>query len=218
MKNTTLQIRIIVRLLRLVFNKDVYFIARSYIDLFEKLRKKSGLRYAIAYMKTVRLHVTRYICGKPLFSNSAGVAINRSGLPKRLHFIKGYLDKGDVSVILSLLTYTRSVTPKREEAAKLKPDYSSITDPFIGKEGFTIPSSFIKDWVTVNNLRLARPEHSSAGHYVSTKSSPNGLATMSSLWAPRVLSGDLIRAMMKVVSTNARLLLFQTINLGRFIE
>lgn len=181
MKNINLQIKIIVRLLRLVFGKDTYFIVKSYIDLFEKLRKKSGLRYAIGYMKVVRLHVTRYICGKPLFSNSAGVAINRSGLPKRLHFIKGYLDSGDVSVILSLLTYTRSVKPRKEEAAKLKPDYSSITDPFIGKPGYTIPASFIKDWIKVNNLRLAKPEHSSAGHYVSTKSSPNGISTMSSL-------------------------------------
>jgi hypothetical protein len=62
-----------------MFSVNNPYIVKKYIDLFEKIRKDSGLQYAIKYFKAAKLHCTRYICGKPLFSNSAGVAIDSSG-------------------------------------------------------------------------------------------------------------------------------------------
>lgn len=199
--NITLQIKVVVRLLRLIFNNDCWFIVSLYIRAFQKLRKKSGLKYAIGYFKAVKLHCTRYACGKPLFQNSAGVAINHHGLPKRFPFLKGLLDDPKcLSIALTLLTYTRSIQATREEGLKIKPDYTTITAPFKGKEGYTIPISFIKEFVKVYNLSLPKHTYTLKDHYVSVKGSPNGQATLSSLWSPRLLSGDQIRWILGLVN------------------
>jgi hypothetical protein len=200
--NTTLQIKIVVRLLRLIFSNGSWFIVHSYISYFQKLRKKSGLKYAIAYYKAVKLHCTRYVCGKPLFENSAGVAINHYGLPKKFPYLKGLLDDPKVcSVALTLLTYTRSIQATRLESLKIKPDYSTITAPYKGRN-YTIPTSFIKEFVKVYNLSLPKHTYTLKDHYVSVKASPNGQATLSSLWSPRLLSGDQIRWILKIVDKN----------------
>jgi hypothetical protein len=80
MKNSNLHtILIITRLLKLVFRVNNPHIVKKYIDFFTKIRKDSGIQYAIKYFKACKLHCTRYICGKPLFVNNAGVAIDSSG-------------------------------------------------------------------------------------------------------------------------------------------
>jgi hypothetical protein len=79
MKNSTNTILIITRLLKLVFRVNNPHIVKKYINLFTKIRKDSGIQYAIKYFKACKLHCTRYICGKPLFVNKAGVAIDSSG-------------------------------------------------------------------------------------------------------------------------------------------
>jgi hypothetical protein len=80
MKNYSLKtILIIKRLLKLMFNVNNPYIVKKYIDLFDKIRKDSGLQFAIKYFKASKLHCTRYICGKPLFTNKAGVAIDSTG-------------------------------------------------------------------------------------------------------------------------------------------
>jgi hypothetical protein len=79
-------------------------IVNGYINLFQKIRKDSGLSYSIKYYKAVKLHITRYICGKPLMVNSAGVGVDSSGFPKRFLILKGLIKLGKVKEILSLLT------------------------------------------------------------------------------------------------------------------
>jgi hypothetical protein len=148
--------------------------------LFSKLRKKSGLVYTIKYFKAVKLHITRYVCGKPLLENKAGVAVDKSGFPIRFLFLKELLAKGHVRSVLSLLTYTRAIKPNKYEEKKVTVDYSSITLPYKGK-GYTIPATFIKDFVDKNNLSLQLPLYNEKAFYVSTKGSPNGPATVSSL-------------------------------------
>jgi len=172
--------KIIIRLLQLLYGVDMSRHVNYYITLFTELRKKSGLPYAIKYYKAVKLHITRYICGKPLLVNKAGVAVDKSGFPTRFLYLKEILDKGYVRSVLSLLTYTRAVKPTARESSKIKVDYSTITDLDIGV-GYTIPASFIKSFVLKNNLSLKLPLYNDESFYVSTKGSPNGPATVSSL-------------------------------------
>jgi hypothetical protein len=148
--------------------------------MFQSLRKKSGLPYTIKYYKAVRLHITRYICGKPLLENNAGVSVDKSGFPTRFLILKHLVDKGQVRVILSLLTLSRAVKPTKVEEKGIKPDFTTITSPYKGT-GYTIPASFIKKWVSKYNLTLPLPVFTDEDHYLSTKGSPNGPATQASL-------------------------------------
>jgi len=81
MKNSNSKIKILIikRLLILMFGVNNPYIVTKYINLFDKIRKDSGIQYAIKYFKAAKLHCTRYICGKPLLSNKAGVAVDSSG-------------------------------------------------------------------------------------------------------------------------------------------
>jgi len=79
MKLQNLHKTIIKRLVRVLFSFDNFKIIDKYLDIFHKLRKTNGLKYTIKYMKAVRLHITRYVCGTPLFGNDAGVGVDSSG-------------------------------------------------------------------------------------------------------------------------------------------
>lgn len=171
----------------------------GYINFIQTLRKKSGLKYTISYMKAVKLHITRYICGKPLYSNKAGVAVDSTGFPIRFLYLKDLLNKGHVRMILSLLTLTRGIKPSKKEEKKIKPDYSTITDPYSGT-GYTIPASFIKDFVINHNLHLKLPVYSEDSFYLSTKGSPNGPATQSSIWSARLLNGSQLKNIFQLVN------------------
>jgi hypothetical protein len=62
------------------------------------------------------------------------------GFPKRLLFLKGFIDSGKVSEIkfvLTLLNVSRSLKPSKEENIPI--DYSSITQPSKVKL-YTVPS------------------------------------------------------------------------------
>jgi hypothetical protein len=180
MKNIKTTKLIINRLLKLVFNESHEKIVSKYITFFDKLRKKSGLPFSIKYYKAVKLHITRYICGKPLLSNESGVSITKDGFPTRFLYLKELVDSGCFRVVLTLLTYTRSIIPTAKEYKKVKPDYSTITNPYKGKD-WVIPASFIKDFVRNYDLHLPLPVYSDSRHYISAKSSPNGPATWSSM-------------------------------------
>nr|UPW42073.1 MAG: putative RNA dependent RNA polymerase [Beijing sediment mito-like virus 7] len=198
--NHNLNQLIIKRLMKLIFGVNDPFIIKKYITLFDKIRKDSGIQYAIKYFKAAKLHCTRFICGKPLFINKSGVAVDSSGWPKRFSFLKKYLvDNQGLRVILTLLTYTRSIIPNKEENKLIKPDYSTITNPYKGKD-WTIPASFIKDWVERNNLHLDKPTYTDELHYVSTKGSPNGPATVSALWGFKYLNSHQLNWMLGLVN------------------
>lgn len=181
MKN--LHITIIIRLLKLLFGEDQSRLVIRFVSLFENIRSKSGLKYAIKYFKTSRLHITRFMCNKPLFKNSDGVSVDSTGWPTRMLFLKELTktNKG-WRILLTILTYTRGVQPTAKEDSKIKADYSSITKPNT-KRFYTVPAWFIKKWIDKNQLLLSKPEYSLKDHYVSMKGSPNGPATYSSLWS-----------------------------------
>lgn len=155
-------------------------IIKPFITYFEFLRKKNGLKYAIVYYKAVKLHITRYICGRPLMSNTCGVSLTRDGFPSKFLYLKNLIDSKNVRVVLSLLTYTRTVKPNKWEAKKIKPDFSTISNSYTGKV-WTIPSKYIKLFVEKNGLSLPVPEYEDKNHYISMKGSPNGPASLSSI-------------------------------------
>jgi len=133
MKLTKLHILIIVRLYKYLYGVDLAKTVTCFINQFERLRKESGLSFSIKYFKAVKLHFTRYICGKPLLVNSARVSLTREGVPSNFLYLKDLIDKGHVKVVLSILTYTRVIKPNKREEKKLEPDFSTITEPFKGK-------------------------------------------------------------------------------------
>jgi len=183
-----------------MFNVNNPYIVKKYIDLFDKIRKDSGLQFAIKYFKASKLHCTRYICGRPLFTNQAGVAIDSTGWPKRLDFLKKFLTSEiGLRVILTLLTFTRSVKPNKREQSKITPDYSTITNVYKGKE-WTIPANFIKFWISRHNLKLSKPIYTDKNHYTSTKGSPNGPATVSALWGACYLNSKQLQWILGMVN------------------
>jgi len=150
----------------------------QYIDFIEVMRKKNGLLYTIKYMKVVKLHITRYMCGVPLKSNSSLVSLDKEYFPKQFLYLK-HLVKDNPRALLTLLTYTRSIIPnKNEEHARIV-DLSTITSPYKGKS-YTIPKDFIKEFIKTNGLSLSKPQYSDNDHYVSIKGSPNGKASKNS--------------------------------------
>nr|UTQ48821.1 RNA-dependent RNA polymerase [Monilinia fructicola mitovirus 4] len=180
---------IITRLLRLCFDfRDDSRVVVRFLTTFNEMRRKSGLKYSIKYYKAVKLHITRYISGQPLHHNSSGVALDKTGWPKRFLYLKPLLktDKG-LRILNTILSYTRTVVPVASEELKIKPDYSTIDKPYTGK-CYTIPAWFIKNWVSKNNLKADLPVYDQKDHYVSMKASPNGPASYSSLWSILSLS------------------------------
>nr|UEP19806.1 RNA-dependent RNA polymerase [Sclerotinia sclerotiorum mitovirus 43] len=173
---------IILRLLDLLFHNRI--IGKRYIGQVESMRKKSGLPFTIKYMKTVRLHITRYISGQPLKSNSSLVSLT-NGFPTKFLYLKDLIDSGDnksLRFVLTLLMYTRSIKPSNKEKSQVRIDYSSIDKIYKGREGYTIPDSFIEDFVKKYNLKLFLKWDNSL-HYVSNKSSPMGKATLTGPFA-----------------------------------
>jgi hypothetical protein len=68
-------------------------------------------------MKQVRLHITRYMVGRPLLVNDKRVSLIR-GFPTRFIFLKKYIDSGrlaDVKFCLTLLNVSKCITPKKGE-------------------------------------------------------------------------------------------------------
>jgi hypothetical protein len=166
------------RLVRIIFNLpgkpvDLYF------DLVRNLLANNGIVFTIAYLKQSRLHITRYLAGKPLLVNRKGVSLVK-GWPKRLLFLKELYDSKDnnkLRYIYTLLAIPRGLQFTREEVDSVKPDYSSITEP---RKGFyTVPSWFVKKFVNSLKFTPFLPDYSEKSHYLSMKEGPNGKSTYS---------------------------------------
>nr|AAZ99833.1 RNA-dependent RNA polymerase [Thielaviopsis basicola mitovirus] len=153
----------------------------------------------IKYMKSVRLHITRYICRKPLFINNSGVSVDKSGFPTKFIELKKFLNNHESSIcyhtrlriILTLLLLPRGLKPTKAEDAKIKPNFSSITLPFSGTRMNPIPTWFIKEFVKEYNLKLEKPTYDLSKHYLSPKGGPMGKSTWSSIWSMYALKHEL---------------------------
>jgi len=175
---------IFIRLVSTLFKIKTIDIVR-FVKEFNSLRNKSGITFAIKYMKTSRLHITRYICNRPLKSNSDLVSLTKDYFPKRFLYLKHYIDSNNKIFIRGILTmfyYTRSIRPTKSESAKLEPSFKSITDLPKNSKFYTIPGPFIKEFVRKHKLSLDKPKYDQDLHYISTKSSPYGKSTFHSTY------------------------------------
>lgn len=140
--NTTLLV-LIKRLTKLIFNYNADYETYKTVSKINFLLKHNGTKYTVKYMKAVRLHITRYMCGKPLLHNSDRVSLI-NGFPKEFLFLKPLIDSKELNKIktcLTLLNISRGLVKKNSET--LPPDYSTIVAPYKGIN-YTIPVSFIK--------------------------------------------------------------------------
>lgn len=107
-------------------------------------------------MKAVKLHITRLLCGRPLKVNKALVSLDAEYFPRKFWYLKPLLygSYNDKRYLLSLLTISRTIVPKRTELPD--PDYTTITNPYKGKD-YTVPQWFIDRFVDEHRMKLAKP-------------------------------------------------------------
>jgi len=163
----------------LVFpHKELKFF-RPFVSNLYKWIKDWGTVHTIKYYKQMRLHCTRYICGQPLLTNTMSIGLTKDGWPKKLLFLKNFVDKGltsDLKFVLTILNFSRSWILTNSEWSKVIPNYLSITDPPKGK--YIIPGGFINKFVKEHSLKRKPPVFSKDILYLSTKAGPDGPATL----------------------------------------
>nr|QDH86886.1 MAG: RNA-dependent RNA polymerase [Mitovirus sp.] len=177
----TLHIKVLKRLLMLLFpHIDLKFF-RPFVSNLFKWVKDWGIIHTIKYYKQMRLHCTRYICGQPLLTNTMSIGLTKDGWPKKLLFLKKLADSGitsNLKFVLTILNFSRSFTLKKDEWNKVEPNFSSITDP--PKGNYIIPGGFINSFVKKHSLKRNPPVFSKALLYLSMKAGPDGPATLTS--------------------------------------
>lgn len=181
---TKTSIMLISRLIYHILKIDVRSLIHKSILVFNNERSTQGFLHAIKHIKQMRLHITRYICGKPLLTNDVYVSLDKTGWPTRLSHLKP-LTKSIIGLraLMTIMTFTKSWTPKSKERKRMSPDYSSIDKESIVSSPYTIPIWFIKEFVSVHKMQLKEPLYTDRDHYISTKMSPNGPSTISSIWS-----------------------------------
>nr|QWE48331.1 RNA-dependent RNA polymerase [Phomopsis viticola mitovirus 961] len=178
----TTSIRLLRGLIKALFGSQAWSMFLPVIALFFKMKKENGYQYTIKYFKALRLCITRYICGKPLLVHPERIAL-KGGFPVKLMYLKEYIDRRKpqgLRLILTFLQFSKFYVPTRAELNEAEPDYSTITGPYKGKE-WTIPWTFVRDFVKVYNLKSPYPEYNVEKHYYSMKGSPFGKASIGSL-------------------------------------
>jgi len=111
--------------------------------------------------------------------------LTKDGFPTRLIYLKPMIDSKDpikIRGVLTLLSYNRSIQPTKDELKKLEVDYSTINSPYKGKD-YTIPLSFIQKFVVHFQLKSSLPKYSNQLHYISSKGSAFGKATLTASYA-----------------------------------
>lgn len=178
MKN--LHVKVLKRLLQYIFpNIELKSFFRPFVSTLFKWQKDWGIIHTIKYYKQMRLHCTRYICGHPLLTNTMSIGLTKDGWPKKLLFLKPYVDSGltdNLKFVLTILNFSRSWTLTSSEWDKVKPNYASITDP--PKKVYVIPGGFINKFVKKFALKRDLPSFSKDYIYLSTKAGPDGPATV----------------------------------------
>jgi len=129
-----------------------------FITDIEKLKTNNGIPFTVRYMKAVKLHITRLMCGQPLKVNNSLVSVDSDYFPSKFYYLKPLLNGSynDKRLLLSLLSYNRTILP--EKITDLPdPNYSTITDNYKGKD-YTIPKYFIEQFVEQYGLKLPLPK------------------------------------------------------------
>jgi len=138
------QFNIIIKLIVLIFKHEPVYVIKTLKILFD-IRRHNGIKYMYKYIKAARLHITRYICGKPLKSITNSGVSTKNGWPTRFLYLKDLLRNDcDKRLLLTLLSLSKGINPKlKNEVDQIKPDFRPITDKYTGKL-YVIPKYFIE--------------------------------------------------------------------------
>jgi hypothetical protein len=151
------------------------------------LLKNNGTLFTVKYLKQAKLHITRYMVGRPLMSNDAGVSLV-GGFPKHFLFLRKYIDRGDlgsVKFVLTLLNISRSIVPKKSE--KIPVSLDTILAPNKGT-GYIIPRTFIRKFVKHYDLHQSKPVYKVRDFHLSMKGGPNGPSSATALYSFAIYS------------------------------
>jgi hypothetical protein len=180
--------KITTKICRMMFKGfDTDKIIKSYFIVMTSMIRSNGTVYTVKALKTMRLHITRYICGEPLMVNNCGVGVDRSGWPKRLLFLKPLLDKGILGKKLLLTIIGLSRTLELRNGEEITPDYTTIERPGPSVR-YTIPYGVIRRFIRTYNLKRGKPEFSISDVFLSVKGSPTGKASLTSVVSVLLLS------------------------------
>jgi hypothetical protein len=202
------------RLLAILFPQiQVKLYLRPLYALIFKNIKNKGTIQTIKILKQMRLHCTRYLCGKPLMVNTMRIGIDKDGWPKRLDFLKPLCNSSVASnkFLLSLLTLSRAFQLTNKEWDKVAPNYNSIVDQ--PKGNFIVPSGVINRFISEFNLKAPFPSFSDKDVYLSSKGGPQGKATLTALNNLLLYDYNLIKDIKNITDESGYLYLLQSIQL-----
>jgi len=191
-------IKLTYKLTKFLFAIDDRFALIRFTKRVISLLKNNGTIFTVKYMKQVKLHITRYMVGKPLLSNTCGVSLV-NGFPKHFLFLKSYIDSrklGKIKFVLTLLNISRSIRPKRSESVPV--DFSTILATSKGT-GYTIPASFIRSFVKFYRLHQSGPSYDLRDFTLSMKSGPSGPSIATALYSYSLYS-EYFMELVKILS------------------
>lgn len=183
---------IIVRLTIKVFpNCNINFIKRTFKIVFSLL-KKNGTLFTVKYLKQCRLLITRYMCGRPLYTNKSLIS-TKGGFPRKFLFLKKSIDSNSVEQIkfaLTLMNISRTISPKKGEIIPI--DFSSITNK-PSKVFKTLPGHFINNFINNYNLNFKVHQYSTKDFFINLKMGPHGPSILSILETVKWLNAKQLR-------------------------
>jgi len=181
MKNIKLTKLITKLLARFWFNglqyPELIKIIDKFFDILLHDIKLSGTHCTVLNFKEMRLAITRYVCGRPLSTCERKIRLT-NGFPKRLDFMKEFIDSGDVYKLrfcYTLLNVTRTLIYNTE------PKFNTLTDPYTGQSNFCEFKQFTKEFVHDFKLTLESTSYHPSMYYLTNKSGPLGHALMTSM-------------------------------------
>lgn len=183
-------------------NKKLVLGYNGFFKFFTKMIRTQGIFHTVKYFKQVRLHVTRYLCGQPLFVNDLKIGLDKSGFPKVVLWMKEFIDSGNIYIIrfcLTLLMITRTFKHPNTKVNPAQIDIKNIIEPFKGRR-YTIPNSFIKSFICFYQFKAHTPIFDKRDITLSTKASPYGPSSLTALHGILQLSYQQLNYMSKVTS------------------
>jgi len=189
---------IIVRLTYLSYpNCDVKIVKKVFKIIFILL-KKNGTLFTVRYIKTCRLLITRYMCGRPLLVNTSFVS-SKGGFPKKFLFLKEYIDSKNTEKIifcLTLMNISKTISPLKKE--KIPIDFSSITEG-PKKQFKTVPGHFINEFIDEFGLFWKVPEYTTKDFFISLKMGPHGPTILSITETVKYLGSSIMESIQFLV-------------------
>jgi len=177
----------------------------QFIKMVEQLDKANGSIYTITHLKLIRRLVCSYIAGNPEFRTSEHIiGINKSnGLPKCITYLHSLIESKDYNnlrFVFTLLSVSRLLPGTK------KPNLTTITNPSTSRyqTEFDI-ARYIDCFLKETNFKpIAFHSMTKKDLMYSSKSGPNGQATITALRDIHSLPQNLVKALM---DTNINVLL-----------